>query len=123
MKVISCPLAPKAVGPYSHGIETNGILFLSGQIPLDPVTGKIVGKDIEEQTYQVIKNIETLLSHVNLGFNAVIKTTCFLLDMADFMQFNEIYSQYFTSKPARSCLAVKTLPKDVLVEIEVIAEL
>ena len=107
MKYISTENAPAAIGPYSQAIEANGFLFASGQVPLSPVTGEVVGTTIEEQAKQSCEN--------------VIKTTCFLADIKDFAAFNGVYAQYFTGKPARSCVAVKDLPKGVLCEVEVIA--
>ncbi len=113
--------APAAIGPYSQAMVVNGVLYTSGQIPLDPATGAVVEGGIKEQTLQVMKNIQAILEEANTTFENVFKTTCFLTDMAHFAEFNEIYAQYFTSKPARSCVAVKELPKGVLVEVEVIA--
>ena len=113
--------APAAIGPYSQGIILNGIAFFSGQIPLSPETGEVVGTTIEEQTEQVMQNIKALLESQGAEFTDVVKTTCFLADMADFAAFNEIYAKYFTGKPARSCVAVKALPKGVLCEVETIA--
>ena len=122
MKKIETKNAPAAIGPYSQGYIVNGLLFTSGQIPLNPATGEIVGTTIEEQTHQVMKNLGALLEAAGLTYTNVVKTTCFLADMGDFAAFNEIYAQYMTSKPARSCVAVKTLPKNVLCEVELIAE-
>lgn len=122
MKKIETKNAPAAIGPYSQGYIVNGLLFTSGQIALDPATGTVVGTTIEEQTHQVMKNLGALLEAAGLTYTNVVKTTCFLADMGDFAAFNEIYAQYMTSKPARSCVAVKTLPKNVLCEVEVIAE-
>lgn len=113
--------APAAIGPYSQGITVNGLAFFSGQIPLSPETGDVVGDTIEAQTEQVMANIRALLESQNAGFPDVVKTTCFLSDIADFAAFNEIYAKYFTGKPARSCVAVKDLPKGVLCEVECIA--
>ena len=113
--------APAAIGPYSQAIDFNGILFTSGQIPLDPATGEVVGTSIAEQAEQVMKNLGAVLEANGLDFTAAVKTTCFLADMADFAAFNEVYARYFTGKPARSCVAVKALPKGVLCEVEVIA--
>ena len=123
MKTIETANAPQAIGPYSQGKISGGMLYLSGQIPLDPASGAVAGTDITAQTKQVLKNIQALLQEAGTDFSAVVKTTCFLADMGDFAVFNELYAQKFVSKPARSCVAVKTLPKNVLVEIEVIAEL
>ncbi len=122
MKTICTDKAPAAIGPYSQGKISGGQIYLSGAIALDPRTGEIVGKDIEGQTRQVVANIDALLKAAGSSFDSVVKTTCFLADMADFAKFNEIYAEHFTSKPARSCVAVKTLPKNLLVEIEVVAE-
>ncbi len=122
MKVISTDKAPQAIGPYSQGIISGGLFFSSGQIAIDPVTGDICGTTIKEQTEQVMKNLGKLLSAAGSSYEKTIKTVCFLADMNDFAEFNEIYGSYFTGKPARSCVAVKTLPKNVLCEVEVIAE-
>ena len=121
MKKISTEKAPAAIGPYSQGVVVNNTLFSSGQIALDPATGEIVGSTIEEQAEQVMKNLGAILEEAGTSFDKVLKTTCFLADMGDFAAFNEVYAKYFTSKPARSCVAVKTLPKNLLCEIEVIA--
>lgn len=123
MKVIHTDKAPAAIGPYSQAMKTSaGFLFASGQIPIDPATGEIHGTTIEEQAEQVMKNISAILEAAETSFENVIKTTCFLADMGDFAAFNEVYAKYFISKPARSCVAVKALPKNVLCEVEVIAE-
>jgi 2-iminobutanoate/2-iminopropanoate deaminase len=122
MKRIYTDKAPAAIGPYSQGYISNGFFFTSGQVPLDPATGTVVGEEIVAQTEQVMQNIGALLEAAGTGFANVVKTTCFLADMGDFATFNEIYGRYFTEKPARSCVAVKTLPKNVLVEVELIAE-
>ncbi len=114
--------APAAIGPYSQAKLIGSMLYTSGQIPIDPVTGDVSGDNISDQTHQVCKNLKAVLSEARTSFAKVVKTTCFLADMADFAAFNAVYEQYFVSKPARSCVAVKTLPKGVLVEIEVIAE-
>lgn len=121
LKKISTDKAPAAIGPYSQGIIVNGLLFASGQIAIDPATGEIEGTDIVAQAEQVMKNIGALLNEAGTGYENVVKTTCFLADMGDFATFNEVYAKYFTEKPARSCVAVKTLPKNVLCEVEVIA--
>lgn len=113
--------APAAIGPYSQAVTLGDIVFTSGQIPLDPSTGEVVGTDIREQTKRVCENLSAVLKAAGSSLENAVKTTCFLYDMADFAAFNEVYAQYFTGKPARSCVAVKTLPKGVLVEIEVIA--
>ncbi len=122
MKVISTEKAPAAIGPYSQGIISNGFLFASGQIAIIPETGAIAEGDITVQTEQVMKNIGELLKAAGTDYSRVVKTSCFLADMGDFATFNEVYAKYFTGKPARSCVAVKTLPKNVLCEVEVIAE-
>lgn len=122
MKVIKTELAPAAIGPYSQAIVTNGLAFLSGQIAIVPSTGAIVEGGIVEQTELVCKNIGELLKAAGTDYSKVVKTGCFLADMNDFATFNGIYEKFFVSKPARSCVAVKTLPKNVLCEIEVIAE-
>ena len=121
LKYVDTKNAPAAIGPYSQGIILNGIAFFSGQIPLSPETGEVVGTTIEEQTEQVMQNVKALLESQGAEFTDVVKTTCFLADMADFAAFNEIYAKYFTGKPARSCVAVKALPKGVLCEVETIA--
>ena len=123
MKKISTNKAPAAIGPYSQGVITGKLFFSSGQIALDPQSGEIVGATIEEQTEQVMKNLGALLKEAGSSYEKVVKTVCFLADMDDFGVFNEIYGKYFTEKPARSCVAVKTLPKNVLCEVEVIAEM
>ena len=112
--------APGAIGPYSQGFAVNGFVFTSGQIPVDPATGDIPA-GITAQAHNSCKNVQAILEAVGTDLSKVIKTTCFLADMADFAAFNEVYAQYFISKPARSCVAVKTLPKNVLCEIEAIA--
>lgn len=122
LKKISTDKAPAAIGPYSQGIIVGGMLFASGQIPINPATGEIEGTDIVAQAELVMKNIGALLSEAGTDYTRVAKTTCFLSDMNDFAAFNEVYAKYFTEKPARSCVAVKTLPKNVLCEVEVIAE-
>ena len=121
MTTIHTDKAPAAIGPYSQGKAVGELVFLSGQIPLDPVTGNVVGEDIVSQTEQIMKNIAALLDAASSSFEHVAKTTCFLADMGDFAAFNEVYAKYFTGKPARSCVAVKALPKGVLAEVEVIA--
>ena len=122
-KVISTDKAPSAIGPYSQAVKTGNLLFTSGQIALDPATGEIVGTTIEEQTEQVMKNLGAILKEAGATYENAVKTVCFLDNMDDFGAFNEIYGKYFTGKPARSCVAVKTLPKNVLCEVEVIAEI
>ncbi len=121
MKIISTEHAPKALGPYSQGYVHNGILYSAGQIAILPATNTIEAETIEAQTRQVCENLGAVLEAAGSSFDKVLKTTCFLADMDDFAAFNEVYAEYFTSKPARSCVAVKTLPKNVLCEIEVIA--
>ncbi|MCM1046014.1 MAG: RidA family protein [Candidatus Gastranaerophilales bacterium] len=123
LKKISTPKAPAAIGPYSQAIITGNLLFASGQIPLNPETGEIEGGDITAQAAQAIKNVGAILAEAGSDYTKVVKTTCFLADMNDFAAFNEVYAKYFTERPARSCVAVKTLPKNVLCEVEVIAEL
>ncbi len=113
--------APAAIGPYSQAIKVGDFLFTSGQIPLDPETGEISGADITAQTHRICNNLRAILNEAGVEFSDVVKTTCFLSDMTDFAAFNEVYLQYFVSEPARSCVAVKTLPRNVLAEIEVIA--
>ena len=113
--------APEAIGPYSQAIKCGNMLFTSGQIPINPATGNVEAEGITDQATQVMKNLAAVLAEAGTSFDKVIKTTCFLSDMADFVAFNAVYAEYFTSKPARSCVAVKTLPKNVLVEVEVIA--
>lgn len=120
MNVISTEKAPGAIGPYSQGFEVNSVIYTSGQIPVNPADGSIA-EGIEAQAEQSCKNVGAILEAAGSGFDKVFKTTCFLADMGDFGAFNEVYARYFTSKPARSCVAVKTLPKGVLCEIEAIA--
>lgn len=120
MKVLETKNAPGAIGPYSQGFEVNGFVYTSGQIPVDPATGA-VPEGIAAQAEQSCKNVGAILEAAGAGFDKVFKTTCFLADMGDFAAFNEVYAKYFTSKPARSCVAVKDLPKGVLCEIEAIA--
>ena len=120
MNVLETKNAPGAIGPYSQGYEVNGLVFTSGQIPVDPATGEVPA-GIAAQAEQSCKNVGAILESAGAGFDKVFKTTCFLADMGDFAAFNEVYAKYFTSKPARSCVAVKDLPKGVLCEIEAIA--
>ena len=120
MKVIETKNAPGAIGPYSQGYEADGFVYTSGQIPIDPATGA-VAEGIAAQADQSCRNVGAILEAAGVGFEQVIKTTCFLADMDDFAAFNEVYAKYFLSKPARSCVAVRTLPKGVLCEIEAIA--
>ena len=121
-EVVYTKNAPDAIGPYSQAIKTNGLVFTSGQIAINPETGKVEADTIEGQTEQVMKNLKNLLEASGSSLEKAVKTVCFLADMNDFGAFNEIYGRYFTGKPARSCVAVKTLPKNVLCEVEVIAE-
>ncbi|MDO4266280.1 MAG: RidA family protein [Eubacteriales bacterium] len=121
MKVIATTNAPAAIGPYSQGYEVNGFVFTSGQIPVDPETGA-APEGITAQAEQSCKNVQAILEAAGCSMDKVIKTTCFIADMGDFAAFNEVYAKYFTGKPARSCVAVKTLPKNLLCEIEAIAE-
>jgi 2-iminobutanoate/2-iminopropanoate deaminase len=119
--VINTEKAPAAIGPYSQALIYGGFLFASGQIPINPENGEIAGGDIQNQAEQVMKNIGAILKEAGVSYQNVIKTTCFLKDMNDFVAFNEVYGRYFVNKPARSCVAVQKLPKDVLCEVEVIA--
>lgn len=121
MKIIHTDRAPAAVGPYSQAVEIQGIVYTSGQIAIVPAQGKIIAEDIEGQTEQCCKNIGAILNESGLNFEHVVKTTCFLTNIADFKRFNSVYEKYFVSKPARSCVAVKDLPVGALCEIEVIA--
>ena len=122
IETIKTEHAPAAIGPYSQAKVVGNLIFTSGQIPLDSETGAMVGENVTEQTHRVCKNLEAVLTAAGGSLTSVIKTVCFLSDMADFAAFNEVYAQYFTEKPARSCVAVKALPKGSLVEVEVIAE-
>ncbi|MBQ8740712.1 MAG: RidA family protein [Clostridia bacterium] len=119
---VSTNKAPAAIGPYSQAVCVGNLIFTSGQIPLNPKTGLIEGENITEQTHRVCKNLQAVLESAGSNLEKAVKTVCFLNDMADFAAFNEVYAQYFTEKPARSCVAVKDLPKGALVEVEVIAE-
>ncbi len=121
MKVYTTEKAPAAIGPYSQAIEANGFLFASGQIPIVPATGALAAGDITVQAEQVMKNVGAILQAAGADYTDVVKTTCFLADMEAFAAFNEVYAKYFTGKPARSCVAVKELPKKVLCEVEIIA--
>lgn len=123
MKKVSTDKAPAAIGPYSQGIIAGDFLYASGQIPINPATGEIEGADIEKQTDLVCRNIGEILKAAGTDYEHVVKTTCFLADMGDFAKFNGVYEKYFTGKPARSCVAVKQLPKNVLCEVEIIAYL
>lgn len=122
MKVIYTDKVPAAIGPYSQAMVSGGFLFASGQIPVNPANGEVNGADITAQAEQVCKNISAVLAEAGTSFEKVVKTTCFIADMADFAAFNAVYEKYFVSKPARSCVAVKQLPKNVLCEVEIIAE-
>ena len=115
--------APDAIGPYSQAVKVNGLVFTSGQIAINPATGSVEAQGIEAQTEQVCENLKNVLEAAGSSLEKAVKTVCFLADMSDFAAFNAVYGKYFTSKPARSCVAVKTLPKNVSVEVEVIAEL
>lgn len=123
MKKLYTKNAPEAIGPYSQAVISGNMLFTSGQIAINPETGDICGDNIADQTERVMKNLGAILENAGVSYDNAVKTTCFLKNMEDFATFNEIYGKYFTNKPARSCVAVKKLPKDVLVEVEVIAEL
>ena len=122
-EVTNTPNAPAAIGPYSQAVRADNLLFTSGQIPLDPATGAVVEGGIAQQARQSCENVGAILRASGADFSNVVKTTCFLADMDDFAAFNEVYAAYFVSKPARSCVAVKTLPKGVLCEVEAIAVL
>ena len=122
MKKVETKMAPAAIGPYSQAIEVANLIFTSGQIPLNPETGVLEGTEIKEQTHRVCKNLKAVLEASGTSLKKAVKTTCFLSNMDDFAKFNEVYAEYFTEKPARSCVAVKKLPKGALVEVEVIAE-
>ena len=123
MEKIYTENAPKAIGPYSQAIRLGKLVFTSGQIPINPQTGNVEATTIEDQTEQVCKNLEAVLNEAGASLSNVVKTTCFLSDMENFVPFNGVYAKYFVNNPARSCVAVRTLPKNVLVEIEVIAEI
>ena len=123
MNVVSTEKAPAAIGPYSQAIVSNGLVFASGQIPVDPATGAPAGDTIDTQAEQSCKNVAAILAAAGSDISKVVKTTCFLADMADFAKFNEIYAKHFVSCPARSCIAAKALPKGLLCEIEAVAEL
>ena len=123
MKIIKTTKAPGAIGPYSQGMVVGNLVFTSGQIAINPASGAVEATTIQEQTEQVCRNLSAVLEAAGTTLEKVVKTTCFLSDMADFAAFNEIYGKYFTGKPARSCVAAKQLPKSVLVEVEVIAEI
>lgn len=123
MEYVSTKNAPDAIGPYSQAVKSNGLLFTSGQIAINPSTNTVTAKTIEEQTTQVCENLKAVVEAAGTSMDKVVKTVCFLADINDFAKFNEIYAKYFVSKPARSCVAVKDLPKGVLCEVELIAEL
>lgn len=123
MEEIHTSRAPEAIGPYSQAVRSGNLVFTSGQIPLSPVTGELAGDDIISQAEQVMKNIQAVLEAAGSSLDRAVKTTCFLADMSDFAQFNQVYAKYFTQKPARSCVAARELPKRVLCEVEVVAEL
>ncbi len=123
LKKVSTATAPAAIGPYSQAIICGNMVFTSGQIPINPISGNVEATTIEAQAEQVMKNLGEVLKTAGSGFEKAVKTTCFLANMDDFAAFNGVYANYFTTKPARSCVAVKTLPKNVLVEVEVIATL
>ncbi len=123
LKKIFTKEAPAAIGPYSQAVTAGGFLFASGQIPINPASGNVEAQGIADQAVQVMENIGQVLRAAGSSFEDVVKTTCFLADMGDFGAFNEVYAKYFTEKPARSCVAVKQLPKDVLCEVEIIAYL
>lgn len=122
MRIIHTNAAPAAVGPYSQAVVAGGMVYTAGQVALDPASGEMVGTSIVEQAHQVMNNLAAVLNAAGSGFDKAVKTTCFLADMDDFAEFNAVYAEYFTGKPARSCVAVKTLPKGALCEVEVIAE-
>ena len=122
MKKVETKMAPAAIGPYTQATEVGNLIFTSGQIPLNPETGVLEGTEIKEQTHRVCKNLKAVLEASGTSLKKAVKTTCFLSNMDDFAKFNEVYAEYFTEKPARSCVVVKELPKGALVEVEVIAE-
>lgn len=123
MNKVQTNLAPAAIGPYSQAMVVGKMVFTSGQIPLDPANGNMVGENVTEQAHQVCRNLKAVLEAAGSSLENVVKTTCFLADMGDFAAFNQVYAQYFTGNPARSCVAVKTLPKGALVEVEAVAEI
>ena len=122
MKIIHTDAAPAAVGPYSQAMVTGGMVYTSGQIALDPATGALVGTDVTAQTHQVMRNLAAVLAAAGTGLDRVVKTTCFLTDIADFAAFNAVYAEYFPNKPARSCVGAKELPKGAICEVECVAE-
>ena len=121
MEIVRKKNAPGAIGPYSQAIILNGVVYTSGQVPLSPETGEVVGTTIDEHAEQAMQNLGAVLEAAGSSYEKTVKTTCFLADMNDFAAFNEVYGKYFTGKPARSCVAVKTLPKNVLCEVEAVA--
>ena len=121
-KTVKTAAAPAAIGPYSQAIVSGNLVFTSGQIPLDPATGEVVGDDVRTQTEQIMRNLSAVLAAAGTSLDRAVKTTCYLADMADFAAFNEVYARFITCAPARSCVAVKALPRGVLAEVEVIAE-
>ena len=123
MNIINTEKAPAAIGPYSQAMKIGNLVFTSGQIPINPESGNVEAEGIREQTKQICENLKAVLEEAGTSLEKVVKTTCFLQNMEDFAEFNEVYASYFTGKPARSCVAVKALPKNVLAEIEVIAEI
>ena len=123
MNIINTEKAPAAIGPYSQAMKIGNLVFTSGQIPINPESGNVEATDIKGQTKQICENLKAVLEEAGTSLEKVVKTTCFLQNMEDFAEFNEVYASYFTGKPARSCVAVKALPKNVLAEIEVIAEI
>ena len=122
MKIIHTDAAPAAVGPYSQAMVTGGMVYTSGQIALDPATGALVGTDVTAQTHQIMRNLAAVLAAAGTGLDRVVKTTCFLTDIADFAAFNAVYAEYFPNRPARSCIGVKELPKGAICEVECVAE-
>ena len=122
MNKVHTDKAPAAIGPYSQAMVVGNLVYTSGQIPLDPATGEMVGENVTQQAHQVCKNMKAVLEEAGSSLEHVVKTTCFLADMADFAAFNAVYAEYFTGHPARSCVAVKALPKGALVEVEAVAE-
>ena len=122
MKIIHTDAAPAAVGPYSQAMVTGGMVYTSGQIALDPATGALVGTDVTAQTHQIMRNLAAVLAAAGTGLDRVVKTTCFLTDIADFAAFNAVYAEYFPNKPARSCVGIKELPKGAICEVECVAE-
>ena len=122
LKKVATEKAPQAIGPYSQAVVCQNLVFTSGQIPLNPETGMLEGENISEQTHRVCQNLKAVLEASGASLETAVKTVCYLANISDFSEFNEVYAQYFTEKPARSCVAVKQLPKGALVEVEVVAE-